>query len=130
MVKQVYNFDGKKADDFLERYSKLRVSLSLYNKSTFNIVQGSQRPSESDNDQAIAREACDDANHNVYIIFYFTTSSPTFSVVRRSEGKTRGEGVGHGQYAWIVLCEKFGGCAREIFACSTPRNGNDKDAFK
>ena len=62
MVKQVFTFDGKKAGDFLEWSFMLRVSLSLYHKSTFNIVQGSQRPSELDNDQVTAREAWDDAN--------------------------------------------------------------------
>ena len=31
VVKQVFRFDGKKADNFLKWSSKLRVSLSLYN---------------------------------------------------------------------------------------------------
>ena len=56
VVKQVSNFDGKNADDFLEWYSKLRVSLSLYSKPIIKIVQGSQRPSGLDNDQVTARE--------------------------------------------------------------------------
>ena len=56
VVKQVSKFDCKNADDFLEWSSKLRVSLSLYSKPIFKIVQGSQRPSDLDNDQAIACE--------------------------------------------------------------------------
>ena len=84
VVKQIFTFDGKKADDFLEWSFKLHASLSLYHKSTFNIVQRSQRPSGLDNDQVTAREAWDDANQTFYIIFFFTTSGPAFSVVRGS----------------------------------------------
>ena len=46
VVKHIPKFDGKMTDDFLEGSSKLRVSLSLYSKSVFNIVQsGSRWPS-------------------------------------------------------------------------------------
>ena len=113
VVKQVSKFDGKNADDFLERSSKLRVSLSLYSKPIFEIVQGSQRPQGLDNDQVTARESWYDANHNLFSILFFTTSGPAFSVVRRFEGKTREDGVGHGQDAWGALREKFDGCSRE-----------------
>ena len=51
VVKQVSKSEGKNADDFLEWSLKLRVSLSLYSKPIFKIVQGSQRPSGLDNDQ-------------------------------------------------------------------------------
>ena len=40
VVKQISQFDAKNADDFLEWSSKLRVSLSLYSKPNFEIVQG------------------------------------------------------------------------------------------
>ena len=40
VVKQVSKFDGKNANDFLEWSSKLRISLSLYSKPIFEIVQG------------------------------------------------------------------------------------------
>ena len=113
VVKQVSKFDGKNADDFPEWSSKLCVSLSLYSKLIFEIVQGSQRPSGLDNDQVTAREGWDDANHNLFSILYFTTSDPAFSVVRRFEGKTRQDGVGHGQDAWAALLEKFDGCSCE-----------------
>ena len=88
LIKQVSKFDGKNADDFLEWSFKLRVSLLLYIKLIFEIVQGSQRPSDLDNDLAIAREGWDDASDNLYSILYFTTSGPAFSVVRRFERKT------------------------------------------
>ena len=89
----VSKFDGKNADNFLEWFSKLRVSLSLYSKPIFEIVQGSQRPSGLDSDQVTARESWDDANHNLFSIIFFTTSGPAFSVVRRFEAKTREDGV-------------------------------------
>ena len=44
---------------------------------------------------------------------YFTTSGPDFSVVRRFEGKTQEEGVGHGHDSWVVLHDKFDGFSRE-----------------
>ena len=112
VVKQVSKFDGKNADYFREWYFKLRVSLSLYSKSIFEVVQRLQRPSDLDNDQAPAREGWDDANHNLFSILYFTTSGPAFSVVRRFERKTREDGVGQGQDAWAALRETFHGCSR------------------
>ena len=69
VVKQVSKFDGKNADEFLEWFSELRVSLSLYSKPIFGIVQGSQRSSDLDNDQVTAREGRDDANHNLSSIY-------------------------------------------------------------
>ena len=97
VVKQVSKFDGKNADDFLEWSSKLHVSLSLYSKSIFEILQGSQRPSGLDNNQVTAREGWGDANHNLLSVPYFTTSGLAFSVVRRFEWKRREDRVGHGQ---------------------------------
>ena len=40
IVKQITKFDGRRADEFLEWDSKLRASLSVYNKTIFNILQG------------------------------------------------------------------------------------------
>ena len=62
-MKKVSKFDRKNADGVLEWPSKLRVSLSLYNKSIFEIVQGTERPPDFDNDQATACEGWDDANN-------------------------------------------------------------------
>ena len=61
----------------------------------------------------IAREGWDNANHNLFSILFLTKSGPASSVVRRFEGKTREDGVGHGQDAWVALREKFDGCSRE-----------------
>ena len=115
VVKQASTFDETNADDVLEWSSKLRVSLSLYNKLIFKIVQGSQRPSELDNNQVSTCEIWDYANHNCTAFFYFTTSGPARSVVRRFEVKTRENRVGHGQDAWATLRETFNGYSREAF---------------
>ena len=113
VVKQASKFDDNNADDVLEWSSKIRVSLPLYSKTIFEIVQGSQRPSRLDNDQVTVCEGWDDASHNLFSILYFTTSGPAFSVVRRFEGKTREDGVRHGEDAWAALREKLDGCSRE-----------------
>ena len=42
------------------------------------------------------------------------TSGLAFSAVRRFEGKTRGDGIGHGKDAWAALREKVDGCSREV----------------
>ena len=128
VVKQVSKFGGKNADDFLQWSSKLRVSLSLYSKPIFEIAQGSQRPSDLDNDQVTARET----NNNLLSILFFTIFGPAFSVVRRFEGKTREDGVGHGQDAWGALREKFDGCSREALRAAhrelkTVKTRSDED---
>ena len=56
VVKQASTFDGGKADDFLQCFSKLRVRLSLNNIPIFNIVEGLHRLSKLDKDQVTARE--------------------------------------------------------------------------
>ena len=53
VLKQVSKLNGEKADDFLKS-SKLRASLSIYNRAIFNILQGQERPSETDDSQATA----------------------------------------------------------------------------
>ena len=112
VVEQVSKFDVKNANDLLGWSSKLRVSLSLYSKISFEAVQGLQWRS-LDSDQATACEGWNDANRNLYILLYFTTSGPAFSVMRRFEEKTNEDEVGHGQDAWETQREKFDGCSRE-----------------
>ena len=131
-MKQVSKFDGKNADDLLEWSFNLRASLSLYSNPIFDIVQGSQRPSVLDNDQATAWEGWDDANHNLFSTPFFTTSGPAFSVVRRFEGRTREDGVGYVQDAWAALRKKLDGCSREALRAAhreiqTVKIWSDKD---
>ena len=132
VVKQVSKLDVNNADDLLEWSSKLRAGLSLYSKPIFDIVQGSQRPSVLDNDQATAREGWNDANHYLFSILFFTTSGPAFSVVRRFEGRTREDGVGYVQDAWAALRRKLDDCSREALRAAhrelqTVKIWSDKD---
>ena len=50
----VSKFNVKKEDEFLERSSKLHASLSICNNAIFNILQGKERSSETDDGQATA----------------------------------------------------------------------------
>ena len=112
IVNKITKFDGRRADEFLEWGSKLRASLSVYNKTTFNVLQGQERPSEFDADQETTRATWDAANQYLYSMLFFTTIGSAFSVVRRFQGKTLAKGAGHGQQAWAALREKFDGCSR------------------
>ena len=38
IVKQITKFGGRRADEFMEWDSKLRASLSVYNKTIFNVL--------------------------------------------------------------------------------------------
>ena len=89
-------------------------------QANLRILQGSQRPSDLDNAQATVHRRWDDANPNLYSIPYFTTSGAPSAAVRRFGGKTQEGGVGHGQDAWVVLREKFGGCSREALRVAHP----------
>ena len=96
VLKQILKFD-KKADDFLEWSSKLRTSLSIYNRAIFNIMQGQERPSVTDYSQATTRAAWDAANQDVFSILFFSTGGSAFFVVRKLEGTTLEDGSAHGQ---------------------------------
>ena len=49
-VKQITKSGGRGADEVLEWDSKLRASLSVYIKTTFNVLQGQERLSKLDAD--------------------------------------------------------------------------------
>ena len=111
-MKQIINFDGRRADEFLEWNSKLRASLSVYNKKFFNVLQAQERPSEFDADQETTRATWDTANQDMYDVFFLITAGSAFFVVCRFQGKTPAEGAGHGLQAWSAFREKFDGCLR------------------
>ena len=94
IVKQITKFDGRRADEFLEWNSKLCASLSVYNKTIFNVLQGQERPSEFDADQETTRATWDAANQDIYNVLFFTTAGSAFSVVRRFRAKRRPRGQG------------------------------------
>ena len=55
IVKQITKFDGTRANEFVEWDSKLCASLSVYNKTIFNVLHGQNRPSEFNVDQETTR---------------------------------------------------------------------------
>ena len=44
IVKNVHTFDGKNAADFIEWYEKIRISLNIYDKAAFRVLQGESVP--------------------------------------------------------------------------------------
>ena len=103
IVKQITKSDSRKADEFLERDSKLRTSLSVYNNIIFNLLQGQERPSKFDTDQETTRAICDAVSQDLYsVLFFFTTAGSGSSVVQRFQGKTPAEVAGHGQQVWAA----------------------------
>ena len=44
-VKNVHTFDGKNAADFIGWYEKIRISLNIYDKATFQVLQVKPVPS-------------------------------------------------------------------------------------
>ena len=82
-VKQITEFDGRRADDFLEWDFKLCASLSVYNKTISNVLQGQKRPSELDADQETMRATWDAANQDLYSMLFSTPTGSAFFMVRR-----------------------------------------------
>ena len=109
IVKQITKLDGRKTDMLLSRDPKLRSSLSVYNKTTYNVLHGKGRPSKVDADQEATCATWDAANYDLCSVLFFTTAGSVFSDVRRIQGKTPAGGAGHGR---AVLREKFDGCLR------------------
>ena len=112
IVKQITKFGGRRVDEFLELDSKLRASLSVYNKTIFNVLRGREWSSEFDSDQETTRATWDAANQDLYSVLFFTTAGSAFFVVRRFQGKTPAEGAGHGRQPWAALRQKFDGCSQ------------------
>ena len=113
VLKQTSKFDGNKTDDFFEWSSKLCASLSIYNRAIFTIMQGQERPSETDDTQATACAAWDVANQDRFSILLRSTDGSNFFVVRRFEGTTLEDGAGHEQQARAALRVKFAGSSRQ-----------------
>ena len=45
IVENVHTFDGKNAADFIEWYEKVCISLNIYDKAAFRVLQGAPVPS-------------------------------------------------------------------------------------
>ena len=81
IVKQITKFDGRRVGEFLEWNSKLRASLSMYNKEVINVLQGQERRSEFDAGQETSRVTWDAENQDLYRVLFFTTAGSAFSVI-------------------------------------------------
>ena len=136
IVKNVHTFDGKNAADFIEWYEKILISLNIYNKAAFRILQGAPVPSAATYIDGSKLAAWNTVNKDLYNVLFFTTKGAACSVARRFAGKTLDEGLGHGQRAWAALRETFGGCSKKALRAehakknSTRMNpGQDPDEF-
>ena len=136
VLKQISKFDGRKGGDFLEWSSKLRASLSIYNRTIFNIMQGQECASVTDHSQATTHAAWDATNQDLFSILFFSTGGSAFFVVRRFGSTTLEDEAGHGQQAWAALREKFRGSSRKAIRAehvkmnnTLMRSGQDPDEY-
>ena len=113
VVKNVHTFDGKNAAYFIEWYEKIRISLNIYDKAAFRVLQGAPVASAVKDTDGSKLAAWSTAHENLYNVLFFATKGAACSVVRHFAGKTLDEGSGHGQCAWAALREKFDDCSRE-----------------
>ena len=84
---------------FIEWYEKIRLSLNIYEKAAFRVLQGDPIPFAATDTDGSKLAAWNTANEDLYNVLFFTTKSAACSVVRRFAGKTLDEGSGHGQRA-------------------------------
>ena len=129
IMKNVHTFDGKNAADFIEWYEKIRITLDIYDKAAFRVLQRDPVPSA-------ATETRNTVNEDLHNVLFFTTKDTACSVVRHFAGKTLDEGSGHGQCAWATLREKYDGCSREALGAQYAKMnstrmspGQDPDEF-
>ena len=94
IVKNVYTFDGKNAADFNEWNEKIRVSLNIYDKATFRVLQGAPVPSAATDTDGSMLAAWSTANEDLHNVLFFTTKGAACSVVRRFAGKKLKDGSG------------------------------------
>ena len=107
IVKNLHTFDGKNATDFIEWYEKIRISLNIYDKAAFRVLQGAPVPSAATDTDGFKLAAFNMANKDLYNVLFFTTKGAVCSIVRRFAGKTLDKGSRHGQRVWAALREKF-----------------------
>ena len=113
IVKNVLTFDGKNAADFIKWYDKIRISLNIYDKDVFRVLQGAPVPSAATDTDGSKLATWKTTNEDLYNVLFFTPKGAACSVVRRFARKTLDEGSGYGQCAWVALRETFDGCLRE-----------------
>ena len=136
IAKNVHSFDAKNAADFIEWYETIRISLNIYDKAAFRVLQGAPVPSAAPDTDGSKLAAWNTTNEDLYNVLFFTTKGANCSVIRRFAGKTLDEGSGHGQRAWAALRETLGGCSREALRAKYAKmnsartsQGQDLDKF-
>ena len=119
-IKNCPVFASRKKESFPECKSKLRVCLSLYYKTVFEVLQGKAQTSSSTLGStvtatlnAVAAHKWLQANHDLCSVLLLTTSGPANNAVKKVEGKRPEDGAGHGQLAWKALTEKYNGHTKE-----------------
>ena len=121
IVKNGHTFDGKNVADFIEWYEKIRISLSIYEKAAFRVLQGAPVPSTMIDTDGSKLAACNTANENLYEVLFFATKGAACSVSRRFAGTTLDESSEHGQRKWAALRETFDGVGGKRSERSTPK---------
>ena len=91
IVKNVHTFDGKNAADFVEWHENIRISLDIYDKVAFRVLQGASVTSAATDTDGSKLAAWNTANEDLYNLLFFTKGAAC-SVVRRFAGKTLDEG--------------------------------------
>ena len=107
-LKQRSNIDGQTADDFLAWSSKLRASLSIYNRAYLTSCWG-----KSDRRRPTTARPLPVRRGMPPNRIYSSTGGSAFFVMRNFEGNAIEGEAGHGQQAWAALREKFKGSSRE-----------------
>ena len=95
IVKDIHTVVGKNAADFIEWYKKVRISLNIYDKAVFRVLQGAPIPSAATDTDGSKLAAWNTANEDLYSVLFFRTKGEACSVVRRFAGKTLDEGSEH-----------------------------------
>ena len=121
VVVNVHTFDGKNAADFIKCYEKIRISLNIYDKAAFRVLQGAPVPSAAIDTDGSKLAAWNTANEDLYNVLLFTTTGAVCPVVRRIAGKTLGEGSRRGQRAWAALYKNSDGSPREALRAEQPK---------
>ena len=73
IVKNVHTFDGKNAAGFIEWYEKIRISLNIYDKADFRVLQGAPVPSAATDTDGSKLVAWNTAKEHLYNVLFFTT---------------------------------------------------------
>ena len=104
MAKALPRYDGKDKHAYRDWKARVKVYLSMSAPGIYNIIQGQEMPNPTSGGNLENWRR----NHvNLYSVLFLSTSGGANTVVRRFEGKTPEDGLGHGQESWLALEEKY-----------------------